>query len=229
MLSTLSLTFSLPLRPGEIPLWRGAVAEAAGWEQDLFHNHLPPEDGEGGYHYRYPLIQYRASRGRAALFAVGEGCPALRRWLLESPGELLIAGQRRPLLVEQMREQRWELGLAPAPRAYRLRGYLPFHDENYRRWRESPGLLAQVQLLEGILAGHLLGFCEAMGCRLPARFDLRILHLDPPRPLRIHGGSRVAFDLAFEASLLLPLGIGLGKGISHGYGLLLPFKDAPAP
>lgn len=36
---TLSLSFDLPLYTREIPQWRGAFAELAGVENDLFHNH----------------------------------------------------------------------------------------------------------------------------------------------------------------------------------------------
>ena len=247
-LKTLTARFSLPLRPRDIPAWRGAVAEAAGWEQDLFHNHAPARVGpevpepvaelpqgqpqperratlKDTYLHRYPLIHYRVSRGQASLWGLNEGAQALRRWLLAQEAPLEMGGRRYSLQIAELQERQYRLEIAGAQRTYRLMDYLALNQENYLAWQQAPNLMVRMQLLEGALTGHILGFCTAVGYHIPDRaLEVSLLHLREARPVRLHGVERLAFNLIFRTNLTLPPQLALGKGVSHGFGLLMPTR-----
>lgn len=233
---TLSLRFSLPLRPGQIPLFRGAIAEAAGWQEDLFHNHGPvvwePHPSDNGHVvvaetvrqadrliYRYPLVQYRVEDGCAGLFGLNAGAEAIRSWLLGQRGPLRMGGCDYPLMIDEMQERQQQLRMGTGWHSYRLMDYQPFHQDNYRKWQSMERLEDRMQLLQNTLTGHVLGFASAMGQRLPERLELELVTLRSMRTVRTHGTERLGFNLLFRCNLELPDGIGLGKAVSHGFGV----------
>ncbi|MEL6676288.1 MAG: CRISPR-associated endonuclease Cas6 [Bacteroidota bacterium] len=249
-ISTLLTTFNLPLRPSQISQWRGAVAESAGWtENDLFHNHarvevvpetLPPSGKsqheistlaapavtlKDRYLYRYPLIQYRVIDGRAALFAVGEGVPALRSWLMNRPDEFIIGKQKGRLLIQGLQEQVHELKVLPQARLYRLMDYQALNQENYQRWKAADSLVERVHLLDQLLNNHLIGLAKGLDWQIQERFEARLLNLRKIRTVKTHGSERLAFNLIIKTRLDLPPGIAIGKAVSHGFGTLQPTRE----
>lgn len=245
---SLQVHFSLPLTPHEIPAFRGAIAEAAGWDQDLFHNHdnahvVPVERymeaAEAGeavlqkvikgelkdrYHYRYPLIQYRVDKNKASIYAIGAGVPALQQWLMQKGPTLTMKGKQSPLLIQGMQEGMHSLQMLPEMKGYRLMDYLPFNDDNYQKWRQRDTLIEGLTIVEKSLTGHILGFAERMGYRLPERLEVRLMNISRTKPVRTYGSSRMAFNLLFKANIDLPPGMALGRGVSHGFGVVMPTR-----
>lgn len=246
-IKTLTVQFSLPLRPNQIAQWRGAVAEAAGWEQDLFHNHaalevVPPEpetlSGSEGetlvqaratlqdrYQYRLPLIYYRVQDRKATIFAMGQGVDALRRWLLTRDSAFQIGGRTVDLLIEGMQEKIHPLGLQTEMRCYRLMDYLPLNQDNYAQWRKEKALRARVALLDRCLAGHLVNFAHGIDWRIPGRFEAELVTIREMRAVRHHGIQHLAFNLLVQTNLVLPPQIALGRGTAFGFGVLTPTQE----
>ncbi|MCB0630732.1 MAG: CRISPR-associated endonuclease Cas6 [Saprospiraceae bacterium] len=220
-LSILAATFDLPLESRDIPRWRSAWAEMAGFEHDRFHNHKP---GDEGVIYRYPLVQYRVRRGRAAIMALDQATMDVQQALTAKAWEITWDYQPLEIGLEDLRLETYELHLDRQSHEYRLRSYLPFNDRNFDRWNKAPNLIARIRLLESLIAGHLLNFATGVGWKIPGRFDVELLHLDRAYTRPLHEIQRPAFDLVFKTNLFVPAGIGLGKGVSHGYGLLLPMR-----
>ncbi len=218
----LSTTFSLPLAPRDIPRWRAAWSELAGWDKDRFHNHRP---GDQGVIYRYPLVQYRVRRRNAGLIAIQEAVQDVQATLAEKSWEITWDREPFPLGMEDLRLETYELHLASKPQRYRLYDYLPFNSENYQDWQQQPNLLQRVKLLNRLLTSHLLVFANGVGWRIPGRFEVEITDMFRQRPVCLHDLKRPAFHLEFETNLFLPPGIGLGKGVSHGFGTLAKVLD----
>ncbi len=214
----LSMQFDLPLRGSAIHRFRSVVAESAGLEHDLFHNHTP----EGGRLVRYPLIQYRVRHGRAAIVALEEGMQAVQEWYLRTGGEVRAGDECIKLRVRHMEVERHTLQMSPEPRWYFLKRYLPFNPERYRQWLEAPSLVPRVELLERCLVAHVLTFARAMQWRLPERLELRLQQIVQTKRVQAHGVPQVAFDLVWSANVSLPPALGLGRGVSHGYGVCFP-------
>lgn len=220
LLPIMRIDFDAEISPAEVPAFRGAVIEKVGIGQEIFHNHNN-EEGGNGYHYRYPLIQYKALEGRPAIILIGEAV-AEARHLFRQPGwELSFT--RRKLRARLVRSQtrEYEAGLAPAPRSYRLRRWLALNQDNHRRFEETRSLAGRIRLLERVLAGHILGFASGVGIRFEERFEVAITEIEQERIRSFEGVRSLTFDICFEANLLLPPFVGLGKGVTQGFGVLL--------
>lgn len=218
-LRTLLLQFNLPLYTRQLPQWRGAFIEMAGWTDDRFHNH---RNDRGDLRYRYPLIQYRVRRRKAALFAVNEGVEALQGVLASSDWQLPWRGQTQPLMVEDLRMQEHELTLTDRPRTYKLYKYLALNNENFERWRRADGLIERTQLLERVLRGHLLSCMWGLGWAGDQPVQVRILEMRKTQYVPFKGRQQLAFDLVYTANVALPPQIALGRVVSHGFGWQAP-------
>ncbi|MEM7657619.1 MAG: CRISPR-associated endonuclease Cas6 [Bacteroidota bacterium] len=221
LIRTLVAHFSLPLRPHQLNRWRGAFVEMGSREYDLLHNHR----AEGGLHYRYPLIQYRITRGKAAIFAIGAGTQAIQQVLSSQDWTLRWNDAPFSLALEQLTMGEHPLLPSDTMRWYRLMDYVALNQANYERWRELDSYVPRVQLLEDILTGHILGFVEAMGQRLPEQsLEVRLVNVRSCRTVKVRNTPQMAFNLLFRANVQLPPGIGLGKSVSLGYGQLWPVR-----
>lgn len=209
---TLTVRFpEIALAPRLIKNFRGEVIARLPEPDDHLHNHAP----DGASLYRYPLVQYRVWQGRATLFGVGEGVQAVRAFLDtldQTPYEATPA--------------RTEVGLTDAPHRYAVGQWWPLNTDNLRRWNETPGLANRIRLLEGILVNQLLAICSAIGYQVPDRgLKVEIEELVENKPRRFDTqSSRIPvlpklFSMVYLTNLQLPEGIGIGKGVSKGFGV----------
>jgi len=218
-LRLLEARFDLPLLPAQIPQWRGAFAQWAGLQEDIYHNHAGAADE---YHRRYPLVQYRSVRGKATIFAVNDGVEAVAD-LLQRAGDWQIRWQDRPthLRIEHLRIDTSQLDLLPAPREYRLLRWLALNADNYRTWQQLRTYRERVELLDRCLAANLLSLCSGLHWQVPRRFEAYLTSVERMGTANVHGQELITFDCTFSTDLALPLGLGLGKSTSHGFGVLL--------
>lgn len=221
-LRILNLTFDFPIYSRQITNWRGAFIEMAGLDNAFFHNHK----GSKEYHYRYPLIQYRIHKGKASIFAINEGADALQESLSRCVWEINWEGQKTKLSVDNLHMEEHYLRMLEQHQQYKLFKWLALNEDNYERWQQCKNLIERAALLETILTGQILGFCNAMGWRLPERLEVSLQHLNFMQRVRYHGTPMLAFNVAYTANVSLPSGIALGKGASHGYGWQVPDQVA---
>jgi hypothetical protein len=228
MIHTLSLTFDLPLRHADLFRFRGAMADLAGRENDLFHNHDNATDSEAEFRQRYPLIQYRVHHGHAGMYGVNDGALALER-LVESKCliHFSLEGKHRPLeLNGVMRDPDFvpEVSSGDQPFRYRTYHYLPFSSRNYLEYQEHFAVQGKLDLLTRLLRNHVVAFAWGVGWQLPRdrRVTVTINDLDRVRKVTVKGQSRMAFDLVFSTNARLPEGIGLGRKTAFGFGATIP-------
>jgi len=214
----LHLAFNLPLERRNIAGFRASVARAAGLEQDLFHNHRD----DGSVQYRYPLVQYRAERGNAAIIGIDEGADAIYNWYVKSEGKLRWNEAEHPLSIHRLDVREYAIQYHETPRLYRLYQWLALNQQHYREWDLLPDLAARVEALDRVLVAHILTFCRAVNWRLPERLETSVVSIAATYRTRLLGNDLVAFDLTFRSNLVLPAHIGLGKGVSHGFGVCRP-------
>lgn len=217
----LQLSFNLPLHPKDITRWRGAWAELAGIEQhDLFHNHKSASQ----YHYRYPLVQYRVRRNQAALLAFNDGVQSVQQVLAQQDWQINWKGEPFKLSIENLQMHEPRLHFLDEPELYRIHYWLPFNQDNYKRWHSSGGLQSQVELLNRILVGQLLCFFTGMHWQLPQRLEAEIVHIHRSGKIEVHGTKRPAIDVVFRCNVRLPIGIGIGKAVAFGFGQTYPLR-----
>ena len=213
------ITFDIPLTAYQIPQFRGAMVAMLGRENDRFHNH----DGEKNYHYRYPRVQYRQKAGRASLVMIGE-----REQNLEDVGKITaqtgrsiqIGDQEYKLYLHGMSTKDFDPKITETPLSYRLHHWIALNRENYAYWQEHTGLTKRMQLLERLLPNHIMQFAKGVSWYPEAQLEVEIISLDKMKFLRLHGVKHLTFDLTFKVNAELPYQIGLGKGVTYGFGIL---------
>ena len=130
----------------EIPLLRGAILNVLGEEAGLlFHNHT----GDHSYRYKYPLIQYKRIRGKAAVFCIGEGVETIGQFLSLQDFMLSLGDRSVKLEIEAVFPKRSLVQIWDSTFKYKVRKWLPLNSENYQHMDcpVVPCVVAEVMVL----------------------------------------------------------------------------------
>ena len=230
-LPLLAAYFDGPLQPWEIPQFRGAIVHKIGLEHELFHNHRNTGQGPR-FHYHYPLIQYKLDKGRPLVLCLGPSVSIAEQFFAQSPCVLEIGPKRLPLKLMEIKTQKADLQITAQPFKYQLHQWLALNQENYQKYQQLPSLAQQYQFLDSLLLNNIRTFAKGMGWTPPAPIQVAITKaLNLPQHIPHKGARRLAFHLQFTCNLTLPDFIGLGKGTSHGFGVIrrVPHPQQQSP
>ncbi len=220
-LRMLSVTFAEEIQPNELENFRGALIEKVGLEHERYHNHNNAKDGSPAFHYRYPLVQYQLLRRRPRLLFLEEAIEDARHFFTRPDWDFTMNGRPYQSTVAELKASQYEIGLTPGQyRHYRLRRWQALNTDNFQSYRQLETLTAKVAFLERVLTGQLLSFFSGVGHRLPERFGLALTDWHYSGAALYKGVRVCTFGLSFRTDLLLPPGVGLGKGVSLGFGMV---------
>jgi hypothetical protein len=213
---TLLVTFRH--RGPEIPIgaFRGAIVEKVGRQHVIFHNH----EDDGASIYRYPLIQYKRYKGQPSIFCIGDGVDEIHRLFMQPDWDLDILGDRVRLQVDRLDLKTHAVQLNGKMHAYMLRDWQGLNRENHARFHAATNAWQQKEMLQRILTGNLLSFAKGIGWFIEGR----VLADVPSPPLlktrKFKGVNIDVFDMEIVTNMTLPEGLGIGKGVSLGYGVI---------
>ena len=211
----LDIAFENEIAAYEVPAFRGAVIETAGKENTLFHNHLGKD-----YRFAYPLIQYKRIRKKPHLVCIEDGVDEVHHFF-ENKQEGLILGDRPyELKVDSIRLNRFTMQVWDKSFNYFMQDWLPFNQENYKRYKEMASELEQMEFLEKILKGNILSFAKGIEWNVDKEIRLRIGEIVRTNVISVKGIKREAFTLTFTTNVFLPNHIGLGRNASLGFGVV---------
>ncbi len=220
----LKVVFKLPIDPWDIPAFRGAIINKIGDDAHvLFHQHI-----DNGYYHKYPLIQYKCfgKEHHAGIICLNEGTEQIHQLFANSPWNINFKGETVKLQIKQLDLREYTLCLTDQPILYNIYNWLPFSQENYQLYKTKESLVEQIQFLEQMLTGHLLGFATRMEWQLERRFQLHITKILRSGSINDRDTTRLSFSVQFKTNLWLPNFIGLGKLSSKGYGVLKQSRKA---
>lgn len=214
-IKTVIVKFNTSLSDIEIPYLRGAIIHNAQCSGILFHNHI-----EDKFRYAYPIIQYRATQGKAAVIFIDTAIAELGNFLLTCERAISIGNRKTFLKIANIEYKSTECGISTDLHLYSIRNYLPLNQENYHKYLELGTQEEKTQLLEHCLRGNILSFGKSIGLFFDEQVMVKIIKIDKNNKITYKGVSMLSFDLQFVANLQLPPGIGLGKGVSLGKGII---------
>ncbi|MCY7352118.1 MAG: hypothetical protein LH606_15885 [Cytophagaceae bacterium] len=212
----LTIRFDAEIQAYEVPAFRGAVVEKAGREHVAFHNHL----GETGFVYRYPVIQYKRVGRNPLIVCVDEGVDEIHHFFQNQTWDILLGDRPLTLRVRDLRLNQYTLQAWEHSFALRIENWLALNTENYARYQALTSEEGRLALLEQVLTGNILSLAKGLGWFVERPVVVRITRLSAPRWRRFKEQLLTVFDADFESNVFLPEYIGLGKGVSHGFGVV---------
>ena len=194
---------------------RGALAECFS-DDPLFHQH----DKQGQVLYRYPRVQYRWQEGRGVIAGWGEAArrlPALS-WL---ELELRLGEDSVQVADISLTTHRAQFGVEDWLLRYRFNTpALLLNQKNYHHYRELDEVGRRDQL-DRLLVAQLLTALRGLG----VHFDTRLYAaFTRTRTVSSHYKQQELVGLVgqFATNAVLPAGLGVGHGVSHGFGWIVP-------
>jgi len=212
---TVMVLFDLPIMNEELSQFRGAVIETTRRNNDLYHNH-----SDEGVIYRYPAIQYKKISGKAALVCYEKGTEAIHDFFSNTDWKLRIGQRQEEVRVLEVKARQFNVGVWENWFDYHLLNWMPLNQDNYKRYQQAESYAEKMAILESILLGNLLTFCEGMGFRPNKEVKAVITHVKRDKIASYRGQIMQTFDLTFRSNLSVPDYAALGKGASVGFGLV---------
>lgn len=215
------MRFDNELTPYEVSAFRGAIIEKVGRENILFHHHL----NDGKHLFRYPLIQYKSIRKKPAVLCLGEGVDEIHKLFNQSSWEINLKGEKTDLVIDQLNLDSFTLNIGDKSKNYQLKNWIALNAENYRKYISMDSEIDKVEMLERVLIGNILSFAKGMDWDVQKEIKVRIHNVDKIKNIKYKNTKLYSFDVTFNSNVFLPAYLGLGKGVSRGYGILKRIKD----
>lgn len=182
-------------------------------QSPLLHNHY--ETGE--LRYKYPLVQYKVLKGIPSLVALDEGAQLLTQLFLKIR-EIRINGENFPVLSKNIRSEQSPAGFSEELHEYHFQTlWMGLNQANHQKYLQAD-ISEQKKMLDKILVGNILSFLKGLDIRLEASQRLMVKADLQEKSTQFKEKEMLAFSGKFVSNALLPGNIGLGKGVSRGFG-----------
>ena len=234
-MKTIDLTTNVPLRTFNIHKWRGAIIEKvlqnkevfenAGIRTDVFHNHNEKQWNDAKVSKeqiklsRYPMIQYRSLGGNAGIFGVGEGAEALRIFESLDDASISVGGEEYTSVDVRTQKNEWKPVLSDKLMTYSIRQWIPFSPVKFEQWKKNQRLLKRVELADRALFGHFFHMMDDLGVFVERnRLELFVSAIQHEQFVNCFGVKKMALDVEVMTNCMLTESIGIGQGVSLGFG-----------
>ena len=215
-LRLLHVVFNTTIEAHEIAAFRGAIVEKVGPEHILFHNHLSDDE----FVQSYPLIQYKRVGRKPSLFCVEQGVDEIYRFFVNKEWNMVMAGRELNMSVSSLNLKEYTLRITRDRLNYRISNWLALNRDNYAEFDKIPALADRIAKLESILTANILSFAKGINWTIEDKIELRLSDISKSKLLGYKGVKLTGFDAEFSANIFLPNYLGLGKGVSHGFGTI---------
>ncbi|WP_368109308.1 CRISPR-associated endonuclease Cas6 [Bacteroides salyersiae] len=216
----LIITFKNRISNEEIPLFRGAIINNFGNSiSELFHNHQNEK-----LRYAYPLIQYKRINGNAAILGIDEGADVLEQLTVCNNFICQLGCRRVKMEINSVKSEQIFISLSDNPQRYCIQKWLPLNSENYQKYLKVEGLAERIEMLNKILIGNILSFTKGINIHIHSPLTCKLTKLEDSIPVSYKGVELKSFNAEFQANIILPDFIGLGKSSSINNGTINHIK-----
>jgi len=217
----LHIVFSEKIQAYDIPKFRAAVIEKSKRESNLFHNHL--EDDK--FVYRYPLIQYKVTDRKASLLCLNEATEDIHYLLKQRSFDFRIGTENLKYEIEDLRLKYEKIQTWDETFFYNIHYWMALNQENHREFKGLSSLIERMQYLEQLLEKHIRIFMEAMGADETIPLKINLQEIKEEKHIEYKKIFPLTFSLNFSCNLSIPNYVGLGKGVSVGFGIVKMISD----
>lgn len=212
--------FDNELHPNQISSFRGAIIEKVGRENILFNHHIDDKV----FLYEYPLIQYKSIRKKSAIMCVGDGVDDIYKLFQFKDWTIKLRDEKVNLQIEKLDLNNITLNVWQNKHQYTIRKWLALNAKNYETYQSITSLKEKCEFLEKILIGNIISFAKGVEWHIEGKIEILISEIKRVTPVKYKGAMLISFDLELECNVFLPNYLGLGKGVSHGFGTIIMNK-----
>ncbi len=179
-------------------------------DEPILHHHL-----EKNYLYTYPLVQYKVIKGTPVILGINEGATALKN--ISNEFDNLKLGTSSYKIVEKQTIEKYQnFCFSEKERKYNfVIPWIALNEKNYKEYN-SLNKKEQTLLLHKVLIGNILSVAKAF--EYVVLSELKVKTKVKPVSVVYKGISMIGFSGDFKINFKLPEFIGLGKGVSQGFG-----------
>ncbi len=217
----LKITFETEIAAYEIPAFRGGVIAKAGNDHIIFHNHLNDRE----FLYGYPVIQYKRIGKNPTIICIDYGVDEIHHLFNKQNLEIKIGERPVTLAVKNLNMQQYTMQVWEKTFRFRLYNWLALSQENFEKYKVITDDLAKTTFLEAILIGNILSFAKGIKWDVDKPISLRIDEIQNSKVVPYKKQKLLAMDISFRCNVSLPDYIGLGKGVSLGFGTVSQIKE----
>lgn len=157
---------------------------------------------------------------KGCLICIDEGTEEIHAFLGQRNWDIQLGEQKMTLTIDSLAANNFTLNVWDHQFTYSIYKWLAFNEENYKKFAEIVTPAEKNTFLEKILTGNILSFAKGVGYNVEKNFVVHIQHIQRDYFAKYKGTGLQAFDLTFRTNFFLPDFIGLGKGVSTGFGVI---------
>lgn len=217
----LQVQFDTEIKSYEIPAFRSAIIEKAGRENTTFHNHI----SDTKLMYAYPVIQYKIIRKQPSIICLDFGVDEIHHFFQNKDWQIHLSGRDIQLKVADLRLNQFNMQIGDSLFQYKIFNWLALNERNFETYAQMGSEAEKKQLLQRILIGNILSFAKGIKWDIDKTIHLEINEIVTEKPLRFKGARLLGLTVGFSTNVFLPNNIGLGKGVSHGFGIVRQIKE----
>ena len=217
----LQIVFDKNFPSYDIPKLRAAIIEKTKRESDLFHNHQDEEK----FIYRYPLIQYKIKDRKPCLICLREATEDIHYLLKAKDFKFRIGKDYYDFDIEDVRLKYERIQTWDEDIRYNIHHYLALNQENFQTYKQKESLWEKIQFVEDLLHKHITIFATEMEAYLPIPIQVKILDIKEEKFIEYKNVFHLTFSLNFKTNITIPDYVGIGKGISVGFGIVKRLGD----
>ena len=213
----LKIRFNQDISVRDIPKFRAAIIEKTERVSSLFHNHA----SDTQVMYRYPLIQYKITENKASIVCLQSGTDDIHFLLQQKEMNLRIGAKKSDFEIEDVDLHYDTVEIKDTTTSYTLHNWLALNQKHYAQWRACANdEKAQGEMLSRILRGNILSFAKGLDWWIEGRVEVEVTAVKAIKTRRFKQNEVLTFTVEFRTNVSLPEFVGLGKGVSVGFGVL---------
>ncbi len=212
----LLIQFDTEIKSYEIPAFRSAIIEKAGREHLSFHNHINDQE----VMYGYPVIQYKVIRRQPSIVCLDHGVDEIHHFFQNKKWDITLSGRTIQLNVNQLKMHQFNLLIGENSFDYSINNWLALNQENNKKYHAISDENEKKEFLTRVLIGNIISFAKGVKWDIDKNISLQIQSIEKEGMLKFKKNQLLGISLKFQSNVFLPNYIGLGKGVSHGFGII---------
>lgn len=211
----LDIVFENKIQEFEIDAFRGAISNIVGFENTMFHNHIG-----NALAYSYPFIQYKTRKGQASFSCIAQGVEEVDQFFNKKTWSFSMTGRKVDLKIDTFQLRNAYFDITDSVFKYHIRKWQPLNQENFKKFNQLRSIEDKISFLESILIGNILSMGKSIDWKIEKKIQCNIIEVLDQKIEKFKKNQIITFDIIIATNALLPIQIGLGKGVSHGYGVI---------